>query len=317
MLTIRSTNFIGALVENHIDIACRLIEEGVDINILIEGMRPLHYAVDSSNLSAVQLLLQHGADMSLKDLFGRTPLHYASFLRTENSYDIYKLLLENGANCNDKDCLDGASPFLCAIGTGDLRIVQLLLIHGADVAAMDSRYGNTVLHYAAKNQNTDVIEFILDQGFPIESSSEEDYSALHHAARSGNFKACEILLRRGAMVNRRSSKTNETPLSLAVKPDFRSIEKPRIVQTLLEHGANVADKVGGRSILEIAEMGSESIRNLLMSHIAKMKYLNVNINDYDQRTIEGNAYYRSYYQMCLLEFEKMTIDEVLQRCLRL
>ena len=52
-----------------------LISLGANINITDErGMSPLHYAVDSLNIDAVKSLVDAGADISLRNIRGHTPL---------------------------------------------------------------------------------------------------------------------------------------------------------------------------------------------------------------------------------------------------
>ncbi|KAJ1477270.1 ankyrin repeat-containing domain protein, partial [Baffinella frigidus] len=44
----------------------------------IDGKTPLQYAICRGHVAVSQVLLQHGADVSNKDNESRTPLHYSS-----------------------------------------------------------------------------------------------------------------------------------------------------------------------------------------------------------------------------------------------
>ena len=46
-------------------------------NLQEEGATALHYATADGNLSVVNILLHHGADLGMWDDKGRTPLDYA------------------------------------------------------------------------------------------------------------------------------------------------------------------------------------------------------------------------------------------------
>jgi len=68
----------------------------------------LHVAVFSNNIKIIVFLLENGADCSVKDKNGRTPLHLAC---RWDYFGIIAFLLEKGADINIKDnygktCLD-------------------------------------------------------------------------------------------------------------------------------------------------------------------------------------------------------------------
>lgn len=159
-----------------------------------------------------------------------------------------------------------------------------------------------------------MLQFALEQGIDIESSDCNDYSALHRPAENGMYEVCELLLKHGANVNRKSNKTGHTPLSLVFfNPGHTnllpfSFFKKQTLQVLLEYGAKVADTFKNRSILEVAADdgdGRKCLRNILMQHMAKMKYLNLEVSEFDLRTIESKDCYRKHYEECLNEIETM------------
>lgn len=125
------------------------------------------------------------------------------------------------------------------------------------MALIDS-FGKTALHYAAMNLDVNVIQFVLEMGFDIECSDNEDYSPLHWAATRGGPDGCLFLINRGAVVNKQSNKTGQTPMSLLVmhgnsrysSDDMASVQ---IVQILSAFGAQVDYQVEDiKSILEMA-----------------------------------------------------------------
>lgn len=88
----------------------------------------------------------------------------------------------------------------------------------------------------------------------------------------------------------------------------------------MEYGADVAYKMKGRSILEMAAERTAwhdnfafgvnlnpytDVKFFLMRHAAKMVYMNLGINEDDRRTIENHDLYRGYYEFCTEELEKM------------
>ena len=67
----------------------------------------------------------------------------------ENNYSYKKIkkIIENGADVNLKDSW-GYSPLMCACNNDLLDVIELLLLHGADVNATSTRGGATALMIA-------------------------------------------------------------------------------------------------------------------------------------------------------------------------
>ncbi|MGZ6255369.1 MAG: ankyrin repeat domain-containing protein [Candidatus Chromulinivorax sp.] len=95
----------------------------------------LHHAVCGDDDQAVEWLLQTGADVNARNIFGQTPLHYAQ------TAEQTKQLLVAGADVNARDD-DGWTPLHMAETAAK---TELLLAAGADVHARDNN-GLTPLH---------------------------------------------------------------------------------------------------------------------------------------------------------------------------
>lgn len=301
-----------AVQYGHLSTARELVEHGIDVNASYYPRSDslLHDAVINGSLPMVQLLLDHGATIFAGE-DNNTPLHLAA--RTEKEeIGIFRVLIENGASCNDKSYM-GNTPFHLALSRRSLKVIQMLLIYGADIAAKNNN-GMTAIHMAARNRHhVDVLEYMLELGLDIQKRSDNHWSALHYAAQFRNFKGCELLLKHGALATAEAHLTDDVPLILAIKK--KPLEPPceyeqmRTVQVLLEHGADMIDKSRGkcRSVLKIAteEKVSEGVTNVLIQHMAKMHHLNVELNEEDRQIIENEDRHKRYYQMCLQELGKM------------
>lgn len=311
---------IASHQESGMEIPLGIIERSNNVNEVNNvGATPLHVAV-TRNLLLVRHLLEHGADLSLKDSEGRTPLHCAgdstcsaNGLSEEDSYGIYKLLLNRGANCNELD-IDNSTPLHHALKFHGLKVIKLLMEYGANIAAL-TRLGRTSIHFAAENLHVDVIDFVLGQGFEVDCIDPYGYSPLHIAVDHGNFKACGVLLTRGAMVNRKY--IGMTPLQhilfRGVSQNMQKAGREATFQVLLEFGADVSGKImQGLSVLELAIIevadgrgGSKEIRDLLMQRMAILQYTNVSIDKHDRYTIEHNPFYKELFEKCLQELDDM------------
>ncbi|QRI42727.1 ankyrin repeat protein [Cheloniid poxvirus 1] len=91
-------------------------------------------------MEALKLLLDHGADVNVKDVSGFPPLSYAVLGYNVIDADIAKVLIERGADVNlPNNVLE--TPIFYAF---NLSCLHILLDNGADINALNI-YGKTVL----------------------------------------------------------------------------------------------------------------------------------------------------------------------------
>lgn len=112
-----------------------------------EGATPFLRAAQSGDLVLMKLLLEHGAVPTLATDHKVTPLMAASGIgwvegvtyewSPQSTYDTVKFLLDQGADPNAQDTLDGRSALMGAAHKGRNDIVQLLVQRGADLSAHD------------------------------------------------------------------------------------------------------------------------------------------------------------------------------------
>lgn len=80
--------------------ACDRIKDSTEPGNCLQGCSLLHLACDSGNPLMVELLLQFGADINMRDFHGRTPLHHCI---SRGNNPLAKLLLRRGARTSIKD----------------------------------------------------------------------------------------------------------------------------------------------------------------------------------------------------------------------
>lgn len=305
----KNTCFFNAILSADTDAVRHMIEEGNDINKPYKGVYPLHHALTKGSLSAVQVLLDHGADASVQVNSYMNCLYYASNCwrrDDDDNYEVYKLLLERGVDCNVGNLL-GETLLHRALKDQPLKIVKLFLDHGADITAVDM-IGKTALHFAAMNhRHTDVLVYVLDRGFDIESCDKYDQVPLHFAAMELNFKGCELLLKRGANIDKKNGKALglETPLKLAVKYHVDEERAARTVGVFLKYDADITD-----GILKTTKVARCCLRvkNLLIQYIAKMRYSKLQVSEDDLQIIRRNGRFKKLYLTCLDAFKVVNED---------
>ncbi|KAJ7346966.1 ankyrin repeat-containing domain protein [Mycena albidolilacea] len=201
-----------------------LLEAGADID---ERGTALHYAAACKHMKIVEVLLEHGTDINVRDdIFGMTVLQTAS---KNGSIEMVRLLLQNGADINARDrdlhTTVWADPWRGV--NRHLEIVRRLAKNGAYVNAQ----GDTALQFASANGHLEIVRFLLENGADVGS-------ALQCASENGYIEIVRLLLENGADVNAQAG--GRSALHFASKGGY--IE---IIRLLLENGANINAQRGG------------------------------------------------------------------------
>lgn len=200
-----------------------------------KGPQALQQAVISRRVEAVTAMLDRGVKPTRDPKTGMSAVVIAA---GSNTRDILALLLDHGANINERD-LSGATALMRAQNFPDM--IAFLLKRGADPNAADSS-GRTPLFQAF---DASAINLLLDAGANPNIRDKSGATAIHYAF---NPATAQMLLRRGADPNV-ADKTGTTPLMKAVNQLNQGL-----VQVLLGHGAriNEADAIG-QTALAIAQ----------------------------------------------------------------
>lgn len=101
-----------------------------------------------------------------------------------------------------------------AAAENDVASLAVLLQEGADVNALDSKYGAPPLTIAAWHGHTDVMERLMEADADVEARSRDGNVALHGAVFFGQVDATRLLLKAGADPNQTNPR-GETPLQSA------------------------------------------------------------------------------------------------------
>ena len=137
-------------------IARSLLEKRIDINALDAIGTALHYAVHTEDVSAVEMLLEAGADPNTRRGLRSTPLYYAA---DRNNLRMVQLLLSSGADPNARCKLDGVQR---------MQIDQESRYAPKSNAPERSHMG-TPLQVAAWRGYTDIVTALLHSGAVIKN----------------------------------------------------------------------------------------------------------------------------------------------------
>ena len=125
-----------------------LLEYGADPNDRgPDGRAALHLAAQSGNLDLIAVLLAYGADANAVDATGNTPLAATLRRKSQQRAAAIAALLAGGADPNVR--MGSETPLHKVARDNDHALAKLLLAHGANVTALDTR-GRTPLTVAAR-----------------------------------------------------------------------------------------------------------------------------------------------------------------------
>ena len=136
------------------------VEKGIDINTADEnGTTALMLAAYEGKEQVVEYLLEQSPQVDRRDKLQRTALFYASSGEYPGVVD---KLLKAGANANTVDNQERWSPLMMAAAEGNIKVVRLLLKHGANRELADID-GETARHFAASRGHAEIVELLSEK----------------------------------------------------------------------------------------------------------------------------------------------------------
>ncbi|MES2345474.1 MAG: ankyrin repeat domain-containing protein [Chlamydiota bacterium] len=120
-----------AVLQKNIDKVIELLDAGCDLNEYdSDGSTALHLAIRKNSAELFQLLLEKGAHLELKNVYGYTPLHQAVLFDDDGRF--INALINAGANINGDSLYN--NPLQTAINKKNLKTIELLIKSGAEIS---------------------------------------------------------------------------------------------------------------------------------------------------------------------------------------
>lgn len=214
-----------AVKTNNMELAQFLIENGADINVIVDHCSLLHFAAELGNTDMIDFLIKEGIKRSdtwdqdsplmmavryghleavnqfikykesvdFKDDRGNTLLHIAI---SNNSLHIVKELLENSIIQSQLETTNksGLTALQTAVVQGRTEAVALLLAHGAN-DTLKTKEGNTLLHLAAYLNDNTILKMLIDRNANAEVINNEGLKPIHHAIEGNSLENVKYLLK--------------------------------------------------------------------------------------------------------------------------
>ena len=124
------------------------------------GLSPLIVACERNLPAIAELLLKHGADLTIKDAKGRNPLSVASFCGCDDVVEFLLNKTDASTLLIDMKDSNGCTPLWLACRTGNLSMVKVLIDSGADIKVANNE-GLTPQDVASKFKKDKVVEYFM------------------------------------------------------------------------------------------------------------------------------------------------------------
>jgi ankyrin repeat protein len=157
------------------------------------GFTPLHWAVRSENVDAVDSLLQAGADVNAVCNAGRPVLSWCE------SSTICEMLLDSGADIRITDNYGDDAVFAAMQEQATIEVIELLLEASSNFGDQPLHIiGSTYLMMAMRTDRMDICELTLKYTADINAQDNFGFSALTYAIRQNFHAGLELVLNHGA-----------------------------------------------------------------------------------------------------------------------
>uniref|UniRef100_A0A6M2DPR1 Putative ipt domain of the transcription factor nfkappab n=1 Tax=Xenopsylla cheopis TaxID=163159 RepID=A0A6M2DPR1_XENCH len=213
------------------------------------GKTILHAAIEKKHYTYIKPLLAAGIDPNITDDEGNSPLHVAV---QENCLNAVTHLLNTKSKNKVKIDIfnnDGKTAVHLAAAIGNTDIFKKLLEKNADVNSTEILSDNTLLHIAVYNDNSDIVQLLLDSpNIKVDLYNKQGHTPLH--------LACVVNGKGSADIVQKLLEAQADPLRPmdGIKRESRSDDEDSEQDEILENGNALELAASNPQILELLKI---------------------------------------------------------------
>jgi len=266
------TALMAALLENNIDVAMFLVENGADVNnyYVTNNRSLLHVACNLTFVTIIKDVLLPHEDIIVdaRDINRDTPLHECAYAGLTGGV---KALLKKGADI-DAVAKNNVSALMYAAMRGYDDMVSLLLSEGADANLISSNVNFTALHYACdRKEEYAAGALVANNETDLDLQDVDGDTPMHLCALNNLADLVKEFIKKGADMEVLNKKGRTAILMAA------TVNASETVDVLIAAGANVnvVDERGITALMEASAVGRTDIVKALLEAGAEPNHQHV------------------------------------------
>ncbi|XP_058798087.1 putative ankyrin repeat protein RF_0381 [Phymastichus coffea] len=274
------------------------------------GNTALHEAAYQSDIPNMLVLLQNGADISIKNKKGKEP----EVLKFCYNMEILSLLLKRNIAWEESENDSKAMKLRHVLSKCSKAAVQLFLQYCNINFLRRDNLEKTALYYLIENNNKDVLDLFKYTDINVNALDRSNHSALHYAALYGDPISTQFLLEKGADPNIRCN-SNYTPLLYVIQQTSSdSSLRKKCVELLLLFGADPEFQRDGDTVIGLTEqLDLSHLIEPLLAHFALLDSEDKPISDrssISRAQITLSHLTIDYYNQCLADLEHLKQEKL-------
>jgi len=280
-------NAIAQATPEYLDALAEAIEKGTlpeDQEPHVDGVTALHVAAQGGHLDTIQLLIEAGAEVEVKDEEDRSAL----LLAVKGNYgEVASMLVQHGADPNTPyvdDEGESHNLLMDAIIVENIEFAVLLIQNGADIGNEDEHKVSTLLQ-ASHRGLTEVVKALLEKNSDKEylnKPSDEGITPLIAASSEGHLDIVMLLLGVNAEVDAKDEDQTTAVMAASARGHIP------IAEALIAAKADVnLQNVDGHTALMFAYNGKSQVETLFERYRQFVDETQVE-NDSSQKMIGGS-----------------------------
>lgn len=241
---------------------------------------PIHFAIKGNNIAIVKYLIALEADVNpfAYNYVGEAelPIHIASY---NNNLEIVKALLNTfKISIEERNCFDGMAPLHYGAKGEAIEVINYLVKNGANIKAKDQE-GKQPIHYASKTNlyktnAVEVIKYLINFGANINAKDHQGKQPIHYASEGGNLVVLEYFINVLKLNINERDKDGYTPLHYACSGINSTVD---LVKWFIKNNANLTakSKNGTTPILQaVYNQKNDIVKFLIESVLIDIRSLN-------------------------------------------